>query len=61
MVKHDKLDHVLDTIIWDFWAESVQCGMEGKAEMSEIAREFLMMSTVTITTTYLLTIGGILV
>ena len=33
--------------------------MEGKAEMSEIAREFLMMSTVTITTTYLLTIGGI--
>ena len=24
MVKHDKLDHVLDTIIWDFWAESVQ-------------------------------------
>ena len=35
--------------------------MDGKAEMSEIAREFLMMSTVTITTTYLLTIGGILV
>ena len=35
--------------------------MDGKAEMSEIAREFLMMlmSTVTITTTYLLTIGGI--
>ena len=34
--------------------------MDGKAEMSEIAREFLMMSTtVTITTTCLLTIGGI--
>ena len=33
--------------------------MDEKAEMSEIAREFLMMSTVTITTTYLLTIGGI--
>ena len=33
--------------------------MDWKAEMSEIARKFLMMSTVTITTTYLLTIGGI--
>ena len=23
VVKHEKLKHVLDTIFWDFWAESV--------------------------------------
>ena len=31
--------------------------MDGKAEMSEIAREFLMMSTVTITTPTFLLLG----
>ena len=29
MVKHIKFDHVLDTIFCWFWAESVQCAIEG--------------------------------
>ena len=28
MVENVKLKHDLDTIIWDFWAESVQCVVE---------------------------------
>ena len=28
IVKHEKLEHVLDTIFWDIWAESVHCAMQ---------------------------------
>ena len=28
MVKNNKLDHVFDTIFWDFWAESVHRGLD---------------------------------